>query len=154
MCWTRHHYHPRSNLGVGISEGGFIFDFASLPLEVAYHVHKSGRKTPIIIIISRLDTDDEYLARLRYPILATLCCCKTTCHKIEPIYTDDPPIGRNTEPASTTAPPNLHPSAGYEDSRTYFRRPSLFNNHSSRSPIDLTSLPINVPILVRVVHVR
>jgi len=27
--------HPRSNLGVGISEGCFIFHFASLPLEVA-----------------------------------------------------------------------------------------------------------------------
>ena len=26
---------PRSNLGVGISEGCFIFDFASSPLEVA-----------------------------------------------------------------------------------------------------------------------
>jgi hypothetical protein len=43
-------------LGVGISEGCFIFDFTSLPLEdrsahFAYHVHKSGRKTSIIIII-------------------------------------------------------------------------------------------------------
>ena len=34
-CWTTDHYHPYSNLGVGISEGCFIFDFASLPLEVA-----------------------------------------------------------------------------------------------------------------------
>ena len=34
-CWTTDHYHPCSNLGVGISEGCFIFDFASLPLEVA-----------------------------------------------------------------------------------------------------------------------
>jgi len=33
-CWTRDHYHPCSNLGVGIYEGCFIFDFASLPLEV------------------------------------------------------------------------------------------------------------------------
>jgi len=31
-CWTRDHYHPCSNLGVGISEGRFIFDFTSLPL--------------------------------------------------------------------------------------------------------------------------
>jgi len=52
-CWTTDHYHPCSNLGVGISEGCFVFDFASLPLEVAWHqlaylVHKSGLKTPII----------------------------------------------------------------------------------------------------------
>jgi len=32
-CWTDH-YHPCSNLGVGISEGCFIFDFASLLLEI------------------------------------------------------------------------------------------------------------------------
>ena len=37
-CWTTDHYHPCSNLGVGISEGCFIFD-------------KGGRKTPIIIVI-------------------------------------------------------------------------------------------------------
>ena len=29
------HYHPRSNLGVCLSEGCFIFDFVSLPLDVA-----------------------------------------------------------------------------------------------------------------------
>jgi len=34
-CWTTDHYHPCSNLGLGISEGCFIFDFDSLPLEVA-----------------------------------------------------------------------------------------------------------------------
>ena len=34
-CWTTDHYHPCSNLGVRISEGCFIFDFASLPLEIA-----------------------------------------------------------------------------------------------------------------------
>ena len=34
-CWTTVHYHPCSDLGVGISEGCYIFDFASLPLEVA-----------------------------------------------------------------------------------------------------------------------
>jgi len=34
-CWITDHYHTCSNLGVGISEGCFIFDFASLPLEVA-----------------------------------------------------------------------------------------------------------------------
>ena len=33
-CWTTDHYHLGSNLGVGISEGCFVFDFASLPLEV------------------------------------------------------------------------------------------------------------------------
>ena len=56
-CWVTDHYHPCSNLGVGISEGCFIFDFASLPLEVArpilsaylaYRVHKSGLKLSII----------------------------------------------------------------------------------------------------------
>ena len=31
----RSHYHPCSNLDVGISEGCFILDVASLPLEVA-----------------------------------------------------------------------------------------------------------------------
>ena len=30
-CWTTDHYHPCSNLGVGISKGCFIFHFASLP---------------------------------------------------------------------------------------------------------------------------
>ena len=34
-CWTTDHYHPCSNLGVGISEGCFIFDFSSLPSDVA-----------------------------------------------------------------------------------------------------------------------
>ena len=34
-CWTTDHYHPCSNLGVGISEGCFVFNFASLHLEVA-----------------------------------------------------------------------------------------------------------------------
>jgi len=44
-------YHPSSDLGVDISEGCFIFDFAPLPLEVdrPYHVRKSGHKTSIII---------------------------------------------------------------------------------------------------------
>ena len=32
--WITDHYHLSSNLGVGISEGCFIFDFASLPLDV------------------------------------------------------------------------------------------------------------------------
>ena len=34
-CWTTDHYHPCSNPGVAMSEGCFIFDFASLSLEVA-----------------------------------------------------------------------------------------------------------------------
>ena len=34
-CWTTDHYHLCSNLGLGISEGCSIFDFASLTLEVA-----------------------------------------------------------------------------------------------------------------------
>ena len=37
-------YHLSLNIGVGISEGCFIFDSAHL----AYHVHKSGRSTSII----------------------------------------------------------------------------------------------------------
>ena len=37
-CWTTDHYHLCSNLGVGISEGCFIFVFASLPLEVAWPI--------------------------------------------------------------------------------------------------------------------
>ena len=34
-CWTTDHYQECSNLGLGISEGCLIFDFASLPLELA-----------------------------------------------------------------------------------------------------------------------
>ena len=34
-CWITDHYHPCSNIAVGISEGCFIFDFAPLHLEVA-----------------------------------------------------------------------------------------------------------------------
>ena len=34
--WTTGHYHPCSNPGVGIFEGCFIFQFVSLPLEVAH----------------------------------------------------------------------------------------------------------------------
>ena len=34
-CWITDRYHPCSNLDVGISEGCFILDFASLPLQVA-----------------------------------------------------------------------------------------------------------------------
>ena len=34
-CWTTDHYYPCSYPGMGISEGFFIFDFTSLPLEVA-----------------------------------------------------------------------------------------------------------------------
>jgi len=34
-CWITDHYHLSSNLGVGISESCFIFDFASLPSEAA-----------------------------------------------------------------------------------------------------------------------
>ena len=33
-CWIIDHYQPCSNLGVGISDGCFIFDFDSLRLEV------------------------------------------------------------------------------------------------------------------------
>ena len=33
-AWTKYHYHPCSKLGVGVSEGCFIFDFVSLSLEV------------------------------------------------------------------------------------------------------------------------
>ena len=51
-CCTTDHYHPCSNLRVGISEGCFIFGSRSAHL--AYHVHKSGRKTSIIIIIQIL----------------------------------------------------------------------------------------------------
>jgi len=35
VCWTADNYHPCSNLGVGISEGCFVFHFISLSLEVA-----------------------------------------------------------------------------------------------------------------------
>ena len=51
-CWTTDHYHPCSNPGVDISEGCFVFDFTPFrgrSAHLAYHVHKSGRKTSIII---------------------------------------------------------------------------------------------------------
>ena len=38
VCWITDHYHPGLNLGVGISEGCFIFDFASLPSEVTWPI--------------------------------------------------------------------------------------------------------------------
>ena len=38
-CWITDHYHLCSNLDVVISEGCFIFDFASLPLEVAQPIY-------------------------------------------------------------------------------------------------------------------
>jgi len=50
--WITDHCHPGSNLGVGISEGCFIFDFDSLPLKVAQH--KSGRKTSLSCIFHHL----------------------------------------------------------------------------------------------------
>ena len=37
-CWMTDHYHLCSNLSVGISESCIIFDFASLPLEVAHPI--------------------------------------------------------------------------------------------------------------------
>ena len=39
VCWTTDHYHPCSNLGLDVSEGCFVFDFASLPLEVARPIY-------------------------------------------------------------------------------------------------------------------
>ena len=38
-CWTTDHYHRCSNLGVGISEGCFTGDFASLHLKVARPIY-------------------------------------------------------------------------------------------------------------------
>ena len=45
-CWITDHYQLCSNLSMGICEGCFIF--TSLHYHLAYHVHKSGHKTPII----------------------------------------------------------------------------------------------------------
>ena len=41
--WTTYHYHLSSNLGVGISESYFVFDFASLPQEVARPISPNMR---------------------------------------------------------------------------------------------------------------
>jgi len=38
-CWTTDHYHPCLNPGVGIFEGCFNIDFASLPLEVVRPIY-------------------------------------------------------------------------------------------------------------------
>jgi len=50
-CWTTDHYHPCSDLGVGISEGCFTFDFASLRLEVARLIRPTMRTKPIFLRI-------------------------------------------------------------------------------------------------------
>ncbi|KAK2143518.1 hypothetical protein LSH36_834g00067 [Paralvinella palmiformis] len=44
VCWTTDHYHLCSIRGLGISEGCFIFDFASLPLEKPKKAGKSSTK--------------------------------------------------------------------------------------------------------------
>ena len=41
--WTTDHHHPCQNLGVGISEECFIFDFAALALEVARPIQPTMR---------------------------------------------------------------------------------------------------------------
>jgi len=46
-CWTTDHYHPCSNLGVGLS----IITFGGRSAHLTYLVNKSGRKTSIIIVI-------------------------------------------------------------------------------------------------------
>ena len=56
-CLTTDRSHTCSNLGVGIAEGCFILDSASLPFggrsaHLGYLVDKSGLKTSIIIISS------------------------------------------------------------------------------------------------------
>ena len=35
-CWTTDHYHPCSNLGVGISEGCFVFHF-----DIYFNTHRN-----------------------------------------------------------------------------------------------------------------
>jgi len=57
--WITNNNHLSSNLGVGISEGCFIFDLASLPLEVARLIEptmckKNGRRTSIIILYRKV----------------------------------------------------------------------------------------------------
>ena len=47
-CWITDRYHLSVNLGMGISDGCFIFVFASFTLggrsaPLAYHVHNAGR---------------------------------------------------------------------------------------------------------------
>ena len=46
-CWTTDHYHPCSNIGVGISEGCFVITLGGRSAHLAYPVHKGGRKTSI-----------------------------------------------------------------------------------------------------------
>ena len=60
---TPDHYHMSSNLGMGISEGCFIFHFASLLLEVArpFRLHKCvSRKTLSILLTPSLVTPMKY----------------------------------------------------------------------------------------------
>ena len=54
VCWITDHYHLSSNLSVGIFEGCFIFDFASLPLEVTQVAikHQSlSRILPLLLLL-------------------------------------------------------------------------------------------------------
>ena len=50
-CWTRDHYHPCSNLWRLFRPWHRLIIFGGRSAHLAYLVHKSGRKTSIIIII-------------------------------------------------------------------------------------------------------
>ena len=51
-CWTTDHYHLSTNIGVCISEG-------CRSDHLVYLVHKSGRKTLIVVIISQISQQFE-----------------------------------------------------------------------------------------------
>ena len=72
---------------MGISEGCFIFDLASLPFEahLAYHVHKSGHKN--INYHHRLICIEDcanFLSTLSSPLLVFLSDCPSVCHMTAP----------------------------------------------------------------------
>ena len=52
VCWITDHYHPCSNLWVGISEGCYIFHFASLPLVAGRSIQPTICTKVIIIFVS------------------------------------------------------------------------------------------------------
>ena len=77
------HYHPCLNLGMGISEGCFVFGFASLPLEVTRpmwtvvavkHQSSSSSNMPVIsLLLNMLKCGNIWMPRtltsVHYPVI-------------------------------------------------------------------------------------
>ena len=64
--WTPDHYRPCLNLDVGISEGCFIFDFTSLPLEAAQPIYPTMCTKVVVKHQSIIIYNQSFLLRGRY----------------------------------------------------------------------------------------